>query len=91
MGTEPYEQYFQVVTDLLKLHSEVKYFGKNLLAVAELSDHDANEDCLFRLESQTEKTWMVPWLLEAVSSVESALKKMFAVCTSKGIFPMHDS
>ena len=62
---------------LPKLHSEVKYLGSNLLeaagpkkSVAELT----REEVLFLVESSLANMWMVPWLEEAHTRLESGLQ-----------------
>lgn len=59
-----------------KLHSELKYFGSNLLVDA--CKNEAAADCLllpFLASLSIAKMWTVPWLLDAHNRLESELKK----------------
>ena len=62
---------------LLKLHSEVKYLGSNLLEAGPKKSvaEDTNEDILFLEESSEAKIWIVPWLEDAQTKLESGLEK----------------
>ena len=62
---------------LLKLHSDFKYFGSNLLEAEpkKSAAEETRDEVLFLDESSAANKWIVPWLDETQIKLESELEK----------------